>query len=112
MKTEDFVGRYAGMKAVVTGGTHGMGLAIVTALLEGGAEVLLTGRNEQNLEAARRKLCPRGAHPVRSDTARLSDIEALAALVEQKLGHIDAVFINAGVSELGPFDQVTEASYR
>lgn len=45
--------RYAGKKAVVTGGTHGMGLAIAKALLEGGAEVLLTGRNEKNLDAAR-----------------------------------------------------------
>jgi NAD(P)-dependent dehydrogenase (short-subunit alcohol dehydrogenase family) len=48
---------------------------------------------------------------VRSDTARLPDIEALGALVEQKLGHIDAAFINAGVSQLAPFNQVTEASY-
>jgi NAD(P)-dependent dehydrogenase (short-subunit alcohol dehydrogenase family) len=48
---------------------------------------------------------------VRSDTARLPNIEALGALVEQKLGHIDAAFINAGVSQLAPFNQVTEASY-
>ena len=32
-------------------------------------------------------------------------------LVREKRGHIDAVFINAGLSELAPFDQVTEASY-
>ena len=44
--------KYAGKKAVVIGGTMGMGLATVRALLEGGAEVLLTGRNEQNLEAS------------------------------------------------------------
>ncbi|XXU22249.1 SDR family NAD(P)-dependent oxidoreductase [Sorangium sp. So ce861] len=43
---------YAGKKAVVTGGTHGMGLATVKALLDGGAEVLLTGKNERNVEAA------------------------------------------------------------
>jgi NAD(P)-dependent dehydrogenase (short-subunit alcohol dehydrogenase family) len=48
--------KYDGKKAVVTGGTHGMGLATVQALIEGGAEVLLTGRNEQNLDAARREL--------------------------------------------------------
>ena len=35
--------KYAGKKAVVIGGTMGMGLATVRALLEGGAEVLLTG---------------------------------------------------------------------
>ena len=102
--------KYARKKAVVTGGTHGMGLAAVKALLDGGAEVLLTGRNEQNLAAARRELGPR-AHVVRSDTASMAEINALGALVEEKLGRIDFVFINAGISELDPFDQVTEASY-
>jgi NAD(P)-dependent dehydrogenase (short-subunit alcohol dehydrogenase family) len=109
-KKENSMGKYAGKKAVVTGGTHGMGLAVVKALIEGGAEVLLTGRNERNLEAARRELEAR-AHVVRSDTANMADVAALGALVEEKLGQIDFVFINAGVSELAPFDQVTEASY-
>jgi NAD(P)-dependent dehydrogenase (short-subunit alcohol dehydrogenase family) len=102
--------KYAGKKAVVTGGTHGMGLATVKALIDGGAEVLLTGRNERNLDAARRALGTR-AHVVRSDTASMADIDALGAIVEKKLGQIDFVFINAGISELEPFDQVTEGSY-
>jgi NAD(P)-dependent dehydrogenase (short-subunit alcohol dehydrogenase family) len=102
--------KYTGKKAVVIGGTHGVGLATVKALLDGGAEVLLTGRNEQNLDAARRESGPR-AHVVRSDIASMAEIEALGALVEEKLGQIDFVFINAGISELAPFDKVTEASY-
>jgi NAD(P)-dependent dehydrogenase (short-subunit alcohol dehydrogenase family) len=102
--------KYAGKKAVVIGGTHGMGLATVKALIEGGAEVLLTGRNERNLDAARRELGAR-AHVVRSDTTSMTDIDALGALVEKKLGQIDFVFINAGISELEPFDKVTEDSY-
>jgi NAD(P)-dependent dehydrogenase (short-subunit alcohol dehydrogenase family) len=107
---EDLMGKYTGKKAVVIGGTIGIGLATVKTLLEGGAEVLLTGRNEQNLDAARRELGPR-AHVVRSDTASMADIDALGALVQEKLGQIDFVFINAGISELEPFDRVTEASY-
>jgi NAD(P)-dependent dehydrogenase (short-subunit alcohol dehydrogenase family) len=103
--------RYTGKKAVVTGGTHGMGLATVKALLDGGVEVLLTGRNEQNLAAASREVGARGAYVVRSDTANLADIQALGVLVQEKLGQIDAVFINAGISELAPFEKVTEASY-
>jgi NAD(P)-dependent dehydrogenase (short-subunit alcohol dehydrogenase family) len=102
--------KYAGGKAVIIGGTHGVGLATVKALLEGGAEVLLTGRNEHNLNAARRELGSR-ALVVRSNTADHADIDALRALVEKKLGQVDLVFINAGVSELEPFEQVTEASY-
>jgi NAD(P)-dependent dehydrogenase (short-subunit alcohol dehydrogenase family) len=108
MKTEDLMDNYAGKKAVVTGGTIGMGLATVKALLERGVEVLLTGRNEQRLDAARGELGPR-AHVVRSDTASLADIDALGGIVEEKFGQVDFVFINAGISELAPFDQVTEA---
>jgi NAD(P)-dependent dehydrogenase (short-subunit alcohol dehydrogenase family) len=102
--------KYTTKRAVITGGTHGMGLATVKALLAEGAEVLVTGRNEQNIEAARRELGS-GAHVVRSDTASLADIGALAALVKEKLGPFDFLFINAGVSELGPFVDVTEAAY-
>ncbi|RKH67591.1 SDR family oxidoreductase [Corallococcus llansteffanensis] len=104
------MGRYAGKKAVVTGGTQGMGLATVKALLDGGAEVLFTGRNEKTLEVARRELGPR-AHAVRSDTASLTDIDALARAVEEQLGRVDLVFINAGFARLGMFEHVDEQVY-
>lgn len=100
---------YAGKKVVIVGGTHGMGLAVVKALLDAGAEVLATGRNERNLEQAR--LAAPGAHFVRSDTASLEDIAVLGAQVGQMLGEIDLLHVNAGVSELEAFDAVTEASY-
>lgn len=41
----------------------------------------------------------------------MADIDALGALVEEKLGQVDFVFINAGVASLEPFEQVTEESY-
>jgi NAD(P)-dependent dehydrogenase (short-subunit alcohol dehydrogenase family) len=102
--------KYAGKKAVIAGGTHGMGYATVEALLGGGAEVLLTGRDERNLEAARRRLGSR-AHVMRSDMSSLADIDELAARVRTTLAAIDFLFVNAGVSELAPFERVTEAAY-
>lgn len=102
--------KYAGKKAVITGGTIGMGLAIARALRDGGADVLLTGRNGKNLAEARANLGD-GVHVVQSDTAVLADIAALAETVAEKLGEIDYLFVNAGISELAPFDQVTEESY-
>jgi NAD(P)-dependent dehydrogenase (short-subunit alcohol dehydrogenase family) len=104
------VNKYTGKKAVVTGGTHGMGLAMVKALLGGGAEVLLTGRNERNLEAARAEL-GLGAHVMRSDAASMPDIDALGGQVEERLGGIDALFVNHGYARMEPFDEVTESSY-
>lgn len=101
--------RFSGKKAVISGGTHGMGFAIAKALLDGGAEVLLTGRNERNIDAARKALP--SAHVVRTDVASLLDIDALRGVVQETLGAIDFLFINAGVSVLGPFESMTEATY-
>jgi NAD(P)-dependent dehydrogenase (short-subunit alcohol dehydrogenase family) len=102
--------RFSGKKGVVTGGTHGMGLATARALLDGGAEVLLTGRNEHNVETARRELGDR-ALVVRSDVASMADVHALGALVKDRLGAIDFHHVNAGISELCPFSEVTEETY-
>ena len=107
---EVFMGRYTGKKAVVIGGTLGMGLATVKALLEEGAEVLLTGRHGKNLEAVRRELESR-AHVVGSDATNMADIDALGRIVQEKLGEVDFVFINAGFSRIEPLEQVTEAAY-
>ncbi|GGR13342.1 SDR family oxidoreductase [Streptomyces netropsis] len=101
---------YAGKKAVVIGGTMGMGLAIGKRLVEGGAEVLLTGRNPQNLQDARTELGS-SAHVVSSDVADMAAIAALGDTVREKLGRIDHLFVNAGISELAPVAQVTEESY-
>lgn len=98
----------AGKKAVVIGGTHGIGLATVKQLLAGGAEVLLTGRSERTLEAARKEL---GDRVLQSDIANVSEIDRLAAQLKARLGTLDLVFINAGVADLQTYDRVTEASY-
>lgn len=101
----------AGKKAVVTGGTHGMGLAIVEALLAEDVEVVLTGRNEDNLAQARARLAGRPVHVVRSDAAVAADIVALGALVDQRLGRVDALFVNHGTAEFQTLDTATEESF-
>ncbi|RYE93822.1 MAG: SDR family oxidoreductase [Myxococcales bacterium] len=98
--------RLEGKKAVIIGGTHGIGLATARMLLDHGADVRVTGR--QNAAALRAEL---GERVVASDITRADDIAALGDLVERTLGPVDLVFINAGVADLEPFDRVTEASY-
>lgn len=103
--------RFTGTKAVVTGGTHGMGLGIAQALLDGGAEVVLTGRDERKVEAARDRLASDRALVVRSDATSAADIEALGALAAERLGRLDAVFVNHGLAEFQTLDELTEASF-
>lgn len=103
--------QYTGRKAVVTGGTHGMGRAVVELLLAGGAEVVLTGYNEDNVAKARAELDGRQAHVLRSDTADLDHVDELAKVVEDRLGTVDLVHVNAGYAVLEPFHLVTPESY-
>lgn len=102
--------RYENKKAVVIGGTIGMGLATVKMLIDGGAEVLLTGRSEKNLAAVRKDLGSR-VHAIQSDIADLKDIERLGEAVKDKFGEFDFLFVNAGVSSLEPFERVSEATF-
>ncbi|PRX98154.1 SDR family oxidoreductase [Allonocardiopsis opalescens] len=104
-------GDYTDVKAVVTGGTHGMGLAMARALLAGGAEVLVTGRNEGRVQAARAELGSAAAHVVRSDAAAMADVDAFGAQVAERFGAIDALFVNHGTAAFAPLEEVTEESY-
>lgn len=98
------------MKAVVLGGTHGMGLVTARRLVAGGARVVVTGNHPVRAEAARLELGP-SARVERSDIADLAQLDELARLVREHLQTIDALLVFAGVSELSPFDQVTAASF-
>lgn len=101
---------YPGKKAVILGGTHGIGLATARALARGGAEVLVTGRASRDAAAISAELGGRG-HVVRSDVTSREDLDELATIVGDRLGGIDLLHVNVGVAELGGFDQVTEEAY-
>ncbi|MEU3649476.1 SDR family oxidoreductase [Lentzea sp. NPDC034063] len=96
--------KYLGKKAVVTGGTHGMGRATVEMLIENGVEVVLTGRTTDKAEGLK-------AHAIASDAADLNDIAGLRTEVAQRLKDIDLLFVNVGFSTLTPFAETTEADY-
>jgi NAD(P)-dependent dehydrogenase (short-subunit alcohol dehydrogenase family) len=99
--------KYTGKTAVVTGGSTGIGFATAKLLIQEGAKVVFTARNADAIQVAQKELGPH-AHGVVSDTAKLSDIDALTVVAKGFLGHVDLLFINAGIAKFLPFDQVTE----
>ncbi|WP_280435426.1 SDR family oxidoreductase [Nocardia carnea] len=101
------MGRYEDKNIVITGGSSGFGLATAQLLVDEGARVLITGRDQDRLDTARKQLGD-NAIAVRSDAASLPAIDALADRVETEFGTVDALFANAGVNGFAPFQATDE----
>ena len=102
--------RYEAKRAVIIGGTSGMGLATAKMLLDGGARVLVTGRSQAGLESAQKEL-GKDAIVVSSDARSLTDIDALASRVKAEFDTFDLLFVNAGFGLFAPFENTTETMY-
>jgi NAD(P)-dependent dehydrogenase (short-subunit alcohol dehydrogenase family) len=89
-----------GRKAIVTGGSRGLGLQIAEALGELGAEVLLTARKADELEQAVQRLRAGGvaADAIASDQSRPQDIAQFVDQALDRLGHVDILVNNAGAT--------------
>lgn len=90
----------AGVRVLVTGGTSGLGLAMVRALAAGGAHVVLTGRDADRADQAARSVPANGSGSVRGVAMDVRDEGSVAAGVataRQELGGLDALVNNAGI---------------
>ena len=104
------MGQHDGKRAVITGGTSGIGYATAKLLIAQGGRALVTGRAKTALALARKEL-GKDAIVIESDAASLADIDALADRVKSEFGTLDLLFVNAGQTSFVPFDSMTEAVY-
>lgn len=99
-----------GHRAIVTGATQGLGLAIVEALAAHGAQVLVSDRDASACERTVRHLAGRG-HAVEHAAADLSrpvDVDALC----DAAGPVDVLVCNAGIQgHAGPLDAADDADW-
>lgn len=86
----------AGRVALVTGGTRGIGLATARALVEAGATVVLTGRDEARAKEAAASV---GASGLALDVTDAKAVSSLVRGVAKEHGKLDVVVANAGIME-------------
>lgn len=84
--------------ALVVGGAKGIGLAVAERLAIEGASVVFTGRRADEVEAAAARI-GKGARGLVADAARQEDLHRVVATVRETHGRIDALVLNAGISE-------------
>jgi NAD(P)-dependent dehydrogenase (short-subunit alcohol dehydrogenase family) len=104
------MGKLEGKVAVVTGGNSGIGLASARRFAAEGAFVYLTGRRQDELDAAVAGI-DGNVVGVRGDIARMEDLDALFDRVRAEKGRIDVLFANAGLGEFKPLGEVTEEHF-
>jgi NAD(P)-dependent dehydrogenase (short-subunit alcohol dehydrogenase family) len=91
-------GGLAGRRIAVTGGTSGLGLALVEELSTLGAHVAFVARGRERIEQVRRQLPM--THGIPGDVARKDEIHPIAIQIASALGGLDVLINNA--SSLGP----------
>jgi NAD(P)-dependent dehydrogenase (short-subunit alcohol dehydrogenase family) len=98
----------SGKTAVITGGNSGIGYATAKKFKDYGANVIITGRSEQRVQAAANAL---GVKGIVADVTNLSAIEDLVGQVKSEFGQLDILFVNAGIFVPAPIGQNTEEMF-
>ncbi len=103
----------SGRKALITGSSQGIGLAIAEGLASRGAEIVVNGRDRTKVAEAIEKLAAKGfrAQGAPFDVTDKASVEAAVADIE-KAGPIDILVNNAGMQFRAPLEDFPEDKWQ
>jgi NAD(P)-dependent dehydrogenase (short-subunit alcohol dehydrogenase family) len=91
-----------GKVVVITGGSRGIGRALARGFVSDGADVVIFGRNEKDLQDTATKT-PEKFEVVAGDIALEADVDRLFAIADRRFGKVDVLLNNAGIINNGTF---------
>ena len=102
-----------GRVAVVTGGTSGIGLALVRGLADAGADVVPVSRRREQVDAAANEVDARGRHTARivADVSDRASLDAALQMAVKELGHVDILVNCAGITKRTPTVDVSDQEW-
>jgi len=103
-----------GKRALITGGTHGLGMAIAAGLAEAGAELIINGHTPEKMDAAIAWYRAQGhtAHGYLFDVTDNEAVKNAIERIEQEQGPIDILVNNAGIIKRVPALEMEAADFR
>jgi gluconate 5-dehydrogenase len=104
----------SGKNALITGGTHGLGMAIATGLAEAGATIIINDVFPDKLEVARKEYAAKGItiHAFHLDVTDEEAVGATVPVIEEKVGPIDILVNNAGIIKRIPILEMKASEFR
>ena len=102
------MGEFDGKVALVTGGSMGIGAAVVERLAAGGAAVVFCGHDEESVRATEERLGP-AVVGRRADVTVAADVDDLVTGAAGRFGGLDIVVTSAGIQRYGTVEETSEA---
>jgi NAD(P)-dependent dehydrogenase (short-subunit alcohol dehydrogenase family) len=99
-----------GKIAVITGATSGIGLATAKRFVSEGAYVFITGLYQKEVDVAVSDI-GKNVSGIQSNVSNLADIDKMYDIVKDQKGHIDILFVNAGIIEFASFGEISEKHF-
>ena len=99
---------------LITGGSRGLGLVLARHVCGRGGNVALIARDREELARAKADLAPRGGKvlTIECDLLDAGQIQFAVRQVIDRFGKIDILINNAGIIEVGPFDNMTREDFQ
>jgi NAD(P)-dependent dehydrogenase (short-subunit alcohol dehydrogenase family) len=106
--------RLNGRRALVTGGSKGLGRVIATALAQAGADVVIVSRTASECEEAARAIreaTGRQTWAIAADVSRADEVDRLAQEATAAAGEVDILVNSAGLNIRGPVQSLAESDW-
>ena len=96
---------------LVTAASRGLGFSVAKSLANGGAEVIICGRNEESLKKATSELGELAQYYV-ADLSKLDDVKRLLKNIGSQIVRLDGLFVNAGGPPPGTFSTLSDEDWK
>ncbi len=103
-----------GKRALITGGTHGLGMAMAKGLAQAGAELIINGHSPEKMQAALAQYESKGyrATGYLFDVTNDKEVAEQITRIEKEVGAIDILINNAGIIKRIPMVDMETADFK